>query len=26
VRAYHKAYPKSEPVEDWDDRNALYAM
>ncbi|CAI0650331.1 unnamed protein product, partial [Colletotrichum noveboracense] len=26
VRAYHQKYPKSEPVEDWDDRNALYSM
>lgn len=26
VRAYHKKYPKAEPVEDWDDRNALYSM
>lgn len=26
LRAYHKKYPKSEPVEDWDDRNALYSI
>ena len=26
VRAYHKKYPISEPIEDHDDRNALYSM
>lgn len=24
--AYHSHIPKAEPVEDYDDRNALYAM
>ncbi|KFY36873.1 hypothetical protein V495_07537 [Pseudogymnoascus sp. VKM F-4514 (FW-929)] len=26
IREYHALMPKSEPEEDWDDRNALYAM
>jgi hypothetical protein len=25
MEAYHKLVPKSEPQEDWDARNALYA-
>jgi hypothetical protein len=26
MEEYHKIVPKSEPKEDWDDRNLLYSM